>query len=120
MRKTVLMFAAAALVAVAQPPGRGGAGGAQQAQQVPSKSVRPTGSSLGMIRVGAADNNMWFGWHVATMAQTFKPLTWSEAAARSDALAYTDIVGSNRDKVSFEIPKNLTYQLQPGEVRAVA
>ena len=46
------------------------AGSAQQArvrplpEQIPSISMRPTGSSLGTIRVGAADKNIWFDWRV--------------------------------------------------------
>jgi len=39
-------------------------GQAQNPPAVPSISQRPTGSSLGTIRGGAADNNIWFGWRV--------------------------------------------------------
>ncbi len=101
-----------------QPGGRGGQGGGQAAQAVPSKSVRPTGSSLGTIRIGAQDNNMWFGWHVAVPATAFKGQTYSEAAAKSDAIAVANTVGSSAVRVSYEIPKNLTPSLQPGELRA--
>src|SRR6185295_10870321 len=33
-------------------------------EQIPSISQRPTGSSLGTIRAGAADKNIWFDWRV--------------------------------------------------------
>src|SRR5690242_7248939 len=59
--------------------GRGGQGGGQQAQQVPSKSRRVAGSSLGFIRIGGADQNMWFGWNVGVPASVYKGLTYSEA-----------------------------------------
>ena len=35
------------------------------APQVPSVSKRPNGGGLATIRMGAPDNNMWFGWRVA-------------------------------------------------------
>ena len=39
---------------------------AQQAPApVPSVSKRPNGGGLATIRMGAPDNNMWFGWRVA-------------------------------------------------------
>ena len=44
---------------------------------VPSISQRPTGASLGTIRVGAADDNIWFGWRVGVP---------STAIARLDVL----------------------------------
>ena len=45
--------------------GRECAAVAQQAPQVPSVSKRPNGGGLATIRMGAPDNNMWFGWRVA-------------------------------------------------------
>src|ERR1051326_2335360 len=67
--------------------GRGGQGGGQVAQAVPWRSRRPPGASLGTIRIGAADSNMWFGWHVAAPATAFKGLTYSEALAKADSIA---------------------------------
>ena len=55
--------------------------------------MRPPGSSLGMIRIGGADNNMWFGWNVGVPATVFKPLTLSEALAKSDVLAFANTAG---------------------------
>ena len=38
-----------------------------------------------MIRVGASDNNMWFGWRVAMPSTALKGLTLSAALARADS-----------------------------------
>jgi type 1 glutamine amidotransferase len=81
--------------------------------------MRPPGSSLGTIRIGAADNNMWFGWQVAAPATAFRGLTYSEALAKADSIAIANVIGSSAVKVSYEIPKNLTLNLQPGELRAI-
>ena len=50
---------------------------------VPSISQRPTGSSLGTIRVGASDNNIWFGWRVGVPTAALKPLI-DQRRARQD------------------------------------
>jgi type 1 glutamine amidotransferase/sugar phosphate isomerase/epimerase len=87
----------------------------QQAPQVPSISQRPTGSSLGTIRVGAADNTIWFGWRVAIPASAFRQLTLSEALAKADVMSVAAVEASSRDTVSQEVPKKLDYRLQAGE-----
>jgi type 1 glutamine amidotransferase/sugar phosphate isomerase/epimerase len=94
---------------------------AQQAPAptVPSISQRPTGSSLGTIRVGAADNNIWFGWRVAMPAAALKSLTFSEALARADLLSVSSVEASSTQQVSPEIPKKLDARLQTGERNAV-
>lgn len=84
-----------------------------------SASVRPTGSSLGRIRLGAADEKIWFGWRIGVPAAAFRHLTFSEAAAKADALIVASIEGFNTQRLSAEIPKNLTWTLAPGEVRAI-
>jgi type 1 glutamine amidotransferase len=89
------------------------------AAQVPSISQRPTGASLGTIRVGAADNNIWFGWRVAIPASAFKQLTLSDALAKADLMSVAAIEASSRDTVSGEVPKKLDYRLQTGERSAV-
>ncbi|HXB69837.1 MAG TPA: ThuA domain-containing protein [Candidatus Acidoferrales bacterium] len=126
----ILTIVAGAMTAFAQPPeqtppagGRGqgggeGAGG-RGAQTVASISKRPSGSSLGMIRVGAADNNIWFGWHVGIPSAAFKQLTLSEALVHADTLAVTGVEASSMQKVSPEVPKPLDYRLQAGERAAV-
>src|SRR5262245_57925439 len=125
MKSTIRAFgvlvALGTVVAAEQPPAGGGAaggrGGAGQpaAQQVPSISQRPTGSSLGMIRAGASDNNIWFGWRVAMPATAIKGLTFSDALARADLAAVTGVEASSTQIVSPEIPKPLDYRLQTGE-----
>ena len=101
-------------------------GGAQQTPPaapapppVPSISKRPTGSSLGTIRAGAQDNNIWFGWRVAMPSNAIKGLTFSEAAARADAMAVPTVEVSSTQQVAFEIPKPFDYRLQQGERNAV-
>jgi type 1 glutamine amidotransferase/sugar phosphate isomerase/epimerase len=98
--------------------GRGG-GQPQNPPPVPSVSQRPTGSSLSTIRIGAADNNIWFGWRVAIPAHAVKSPTLSQALAKADAMGVTGVEASNTQKVSYEVPKNLDYRLQPGERNAV-
>lgn len=92
---------------------------APPAPPVPSISERPTGSSLGTIRAGAADNNIWFGWRVATPSTAIRGLTFSQALARADINSVTGVVAMSTQTVSFEVPKPLDYRLQPGERGAV-
>ncbi len=63
----VIVLAAGTIVAVAQQPGV-----RPLPAQIPSISQRPTGSSLGTIRVGASDKNIWFDWRVAVPADALK------------------------------------------------
>ena len=101
------------------------AGSAQQArvrplpEQIPSISMRPTGSSLGTIRVGAADRNIWFDWRVGVPGTAIKSLTLSEMLPKVDLLSVANVEASNTQMVSLEIPKKLDYRLQPGERNAV-
>ncbi len=101
------------------------AGLAQQArvrplpEQIPSISMRPTGSSLGTIRVGAADKNIWFDWRVGVPGAAIKSLTLSEMLPKVDVLSVANVEASNAQIVSPEIPKKLDYRLQPGERNAV-
>jgi type 1 glutamine amidotransferase/sugar phosphate isomerase/epimerase len=109
-----------------QPPGaqpQGGGRGAAPAQTpaVPSISQRPAGSSLGMIRVGASDNNMWFGWRVGMVSTALKGLTFSEALAKADGypISLPSVVASSTQIVSVEVPKPLDHRLQTGERNAI-
>ena len=125
MRAVIVMLAMGTLAGSAQQPppagasgtpGRGtgqgrGAGQPQGAPAVPSISQRPTGSSLGTIRVGAADNNIWFGWRVGIPATAIKPLTFSETLAKADILSVTSVEASSAQIVAAEIPKNLDQRL---------
>ena len=91
----------------------------QQAPQVPSISQRPTGSSLGTIRGGAQDNNIWFGWRVAMPSAAIQGLTLSEALAKSDVMSVTSVEASSVQLTSVEVPKPLDSRLRPGERNAV-
>src|SRR5262245_5198373 len=91
-----------------------GLGFAQNQAAVPNLSLRPTGSSLGTIRAGAADNNIWFGWRVGVSSADFKQLTFSESLAKADTLGVTCVEASSTQKVAAEIPKNLDSHLQAG------
>src|SRR5206468_3181445 len=117
MRNHVRVFVTVAAFAILV-----GTGGAQSPPpaQVPSVSERPTGSSLGTIRVGAADRTIWFGWRVGVPASAFKQLTFSEALARADRLSVAGVAASSRDTVSPEVPKPLDERLQTGERTAVS
>jgi hypothetical protein len=99
------------------------AAAAQVRQQGPvvipgSLSVRESGSSLGRIRLGAADPH-WFSWQIGVPARAFPKLTFVEAAARADALGVAVIEGYSGQRVSYEIPKNLDHNLQSGERTAI-
>ena len=77
------------------------AGSAQQArvrplpEQIPSISMRPTGSSLGTIRVGAADKNIWFDWRVGVPGAAIKSLTLSEMLPKVDVLSVANVEASS-------------------------
>src|SRR6266545_806276 len=88
-------------------------------EQIPSISQRPTGSSLGTIRVGASDNTIWFGWRVGVPAASLKPATLSDALPKYDLASVASVELSSAQTVSTEIPKKLDYRLQPGERNAV-
>ncbi len=107
------------------PPGSGAALAAPAAQPatppIPSISERPTGSSLGMIRVGAADNNIWFGWRIGMTYAAIKGATLSELLAKADAypISLPSIVASSTQTLSAEVPKPVDYRLQAGERAAL-
>ena len=134
IRAAVVMIALTGFSGLAQQPppagtgaGRGGSEGQGRGAQPPGQppvasiSQRPNGTSLGTIRVGAADNNMWFGWRVAVPSTAIKGLTFSEALVRADGhpIAVTSVEASSAQITSFEVPKPLDHRLQPGERGAV-
>jgi type 1 glutamine amidotransferase/sugar phosphate isomerase/epimerase len=86
---------------------------------VPSISQRPSGSSLGTIRGGAGDNNIWFGWRVAMPSSAIRGLTFSEALAKSDLMSVTSVEASSTQLTSLEVPKLLDARLRAGERNAV-
>src|SRR3954452_14194157 len=121
MKRIVLTLLTGATLLSAQPlaPAAGARGGNQNPPAIPNLSQRPSGSSLGTIRVGAADNNIWFGWHVAIPAAAFKQLTFGEVLPKADTLGVTGIEMSNTQRTSPEVPKPFDYRLQKGERNAV-
>jgi type 1 glutamine amidotransferase/sugar phosphate isomerase/epimerase len=109
MRNVLLLVVAGTILGFAQ----------QQPAPVPNLSQRPTGSSLGMIRVGAADNNIWFGWRVAIPANSFRKLTLSETLAKADILPVAGVEAHSDQILSPEIPKKVDHRLQTGERAAL-
>jgi sugar phosphate isomerase/epimerase/type 1 glutamine amidotransferase len=109
----------AAVVALACVLAADVAGQAPPQQQVPSISQRPTGASLGTIRVGAADDNIWFGWRVAVPSTAIAGLTFSAALARVDVLSVTSVEAVSTQITAAEVPKPLDPRLQAGERNAV-
>ncbi len=95
-------------------------GDAQQAPPpVPSVSKRPNGGGLATIRMGAPDNNMWFGWRVATPTASLKGMTFSDALAKADVWPVASVEASSTQITSFEVPKPLDQRLQANERAAV-
>ncbi len=96
------------------------------AQTIPTQAVPVAGSqsirtngTLGTIRLGVTDDGVWFGWRVGIPAAVFRKLTFSDAAAKADALGLNSVVGSDTQILSTEIPKKLTPALLRGERNAV-
>ncbi len=124
-RIVITLLAGATFLSAQQPPaaGRGqagrGGGGNQNAPAIPNLSQRPSGSSLGTIRVGAADEKIWFGWRVAIPAAHFRQSTFSEVLPKADTLGVTGIEMTNTQRTSPEVPKPFDYRLQTGERNAV-
>jgi type 1 glutamine amidotransferase len=112
LRVAVLMVAIGSIGSFAQQTG-------PASPPVPVISKRPTGSSLGMIRAGAQDPNIWFAWRIGTPATAIKGLTFSEALAVADINSVPQVEASSTQLVANEIPKPLDYRLQPGERSAV-
>ena len=112
MRMSIVVAALAIGVGVAigslhaQAPERGG--------QVPSPSV----SKRGDMQIGSSALNL-LGLRVGFSAGAFGPISFSEAAAKADALGTGFLEASSSQKVSPEIPKSLDYNLSAEEVTAV-
>ena len=92
---------------------------AAPAPPVPSVSKRPNGGGLATIRMGAPDNNMWFGWRVALPTAAFRGLTFSDALAKADVIPVASVEASSTQITSFEVPKPLDQRLQTNERNAV-
>jgi type 1 glutamine amidotransferase len=115
MRKSIVVAALAIGVGVtigsmdAQAPGRGGRG---------APVLPPSVSKRGNRQIGSSALNL-LGLRVGFSAGAFGPISFSEAAAKADALGTGFLEASSSQKVSPEIPKSLDYNLSPDEVTAV-
>jgi type 1 glutamine amidotransferase/sugar phosphate isomerase/epimerase len=111
MRVASVLIVVAALIAFSQTPGPGPGAGNRPAV---SASVRLEDWAL--FRSAASPI---LGWKVGVPARAFRQLTFSEAAAKADALGLAAIEGFSGQKFSAEIPKNLDYKLTSNEREAV-
>ena len=75
-------------------------------------------SKRGNRQIGSSALN-FLGLRVGFSASAFGPVSFSEAAAKADALGTGFLEASSSQKVSPEIPKNLDYNLSPDEVAKV-
>src|SRR5882762_4090582 len=87
----------------AQAPGRG------------APALPPSVSKRGNRQIGSSAST-FLGVRVGFPADAFGPISFSEAAAKADALGAGFLEASSSQKVSSEIPKNLDYTLSPDEV----
>jgi type 1 glutamine amidotransferase len=112
MRKNnfAIILALAAEIAIgslhAQAPGRG------------APAAPPSVSKRGNRQIGSSASNL-LGLRVGFSAGAFGPLSFSEAAAKADALGTGFLEASSSQTVSPEIPKNLDYSLSADEVAKV-
>src|SRR3954453_20276768 len=107
MKRLLLTGIAAIALAQQNPPA------------IPNLFQRPSGSSLGTIRVGAADNNIWFGWKVAIPAMHFRSSTFSDVLPKAPAQSVTGLEMTNAHRASPDDPKAIHYHLQKGERNTV-
>src|SRR5436190_15372138 len=90
----------------AQAPGRG------------APAAPPSVSERGNRQIGSSASNL-LGVRVGFPAGAFGPISFSEAAAKADALGTGFLEASSSQKVSPELPKSLDYNLSADEVTAV-
>lgn len=95
---------------MAQQPARGGRGAGGRGGP-PLVAVRPADGRL--FRTAAAQV---LGWRVGVPATAFGQVTFSEAAAKADALGLASLQGFSEQKVSPAIQKNLDYNLSAEEI----
>ena len=112
MKKSIVVAALAIGAGVtigsieAQTPGRG------------APAAPPSVSKRGNRQIGSSALNL-LGLRVGFSAGAFGPISFSEAAAKADALGTGFLEASSSQKVSPEIPKSLDYNLSPDEVAKV-
>ena len=115
MRAVIVMIVAGAVIGSGQVPPSPANNSSTIAGPAPgSASVRL--EDWGKLRTAAFPI---LGWRVGIAADRFRNLTFFEAAGKADELGVGNIQGSGAQKVSAEIPKNLDYNLAPGELNGV-
>lgn len=102
-----------AIVALAMMSFQGASGAVAPAKRAGTRSVR---SDSQQIRT-SVDHVL--GWRVGVSSTVFRSLTFSEAAALTDALGLASIEGESTQKVSPQIDKNLDANLTSTEIAAV-
>ena len=107
-----MILLATALLSLAQAPSTPPPPGPQR--PLLSASVRLEDWAL--LRSAAASV---LGWRIGIPASAFPQATFSDAAAKVDALGLAFIAGSGSQQFSAEIPKKLDDKLAPGELEAV-
>src|SRR5712691_3452833 len=112
-RVVALLLTVAGIMTLSGQQERAGAGRGG-AVSVVSASVRL--ENWGRIHLAAFGI---LGWRIGIRSNDFDHLTFSEAAARVDALNVAYIEGFGSQEFSREIPKSLDYNLAPGELIAV-
>ena len=96
----------ATLAAPARPPYSGPVRGAQSKRWEPWSAMRTAITPI-------------LGWKLGIDAGSFAQVDFDEALIRIDALGVGYVEASDRQKLDVEIPKYITYKLQPGEVNAI-
>jgi type 1 glutamine amidotransferase/sugar phosphate isomerase/epimerase len=86
---------------------------AAQAKRAGTKSVRPDSQQIR----NSVDHLL--GWQVGVSSTVFGSLSFSEAAALTDALGLASIEGESSQKVSPQIDNNLDFHLTRTEIAAV-
>ncbi len=95
-----------AQTSAARPPYSGPVRGAQSKRWEPWSAMRTAITPV-------------LGWKLGIDAGSFAQLDFDQALARIDALGVGYVEASDRQKLDMEIPKYVTYKLQPGEVNAI-
>ena len=107
MRKSIVLAALAIGVGVTI-----GSVHAQAPERV-GQVLPPSVSKRGDRQIGSSALNL-LGLRVGFSAGAFGPISFSEAAAKADALGTGFLEASSSQKVSPEIPKSLDYNLIAG------
>jgi type 1 glutamine amidotransferase len=106
------------LVVTALAIGVGVTIGSIHAAQAPDRGGPPSVSKRGDTQIGSSAENL-LGWRLGFSAGAFGPISFSEAAAKADALGTGFLEASSSQQVSPELTKALDYHLTPDEVTAV-